>query len=66
MRLLEAAAWLGLLREFQPTVAAAPTWQAGSAAGAAYADVVSGFAALERDELRGAARAVMGVTSGRG
>ncbi|MFJ7496183.1 hypothetical protein ACIQZB_34450 [Streptomyces sp. NPDC097727] len=34
--------------------------------GAAYADAVSGYAALGRDELREAARGVMAVTSGRG
>jgi hypothetical protein len=33
---------------------------------AAYADAVSEYAALGRDELREAARAVMAVTSGRG
>ncbi|MFE7777979.1 hypothetical protein ACFU5O_29580 [Streptomyces sp. NPDC057445] len=33
---------------------------------AAYADAVSGYAALGRDELREVARAVMAVTSGRG
>ena len=33
---------------------------------AAYADAVSEYAALGRDELREAARAVMPVTSGRG
>ncbi|MGW0828604.1 hypothetical protein [Streptomyces sp. NPDC002845] len=34
--------------------------------GAAYTDAVSEYAALGRDELREAARAVMAVTSGRG
>ncbi|WAX76545.1 hypothetical protein [Streptomyces sp. KMM 9044] len=38
----------------------------GNAAGAAYAGAVSEYAALERDELREAVRAVMAVTSGRG
>jgi NhaP-type Na+/H+ and K+/H+ antiporter len=33
---------------------------------AAYTDAVSVYAALGRDELREAARAVMAVTSGRG
>ncbi|GCB52053.1 signal transduction response regulator [Streptomyces sp. NL15-2K] len=34
--------------------------------GAAYADAVSEYAALGRDELREAARAVVSATSGRG
>ena len=41
-------------------------WMAENADGAAYADAVSEYAALGRDELREAARAVMAVTSGRG
>jgi len=39
---------------------------AENADGAAYADAVSEYAALGRDELREAARAVMAATSGRG
>jgi hypothetical protein len=55
-----------VLREF-PTVSAARARQAAEDADrAAYADAVSEYAALERDELREAARAVMAVTSGRG
>ncbi|MGW3747375.1 hypothetical protein ACWD62_44600, partial [Streptomyces sp. NPDC005146] len=58
---------LGVLREFQPTMSAARARRAaGDADGAAYADAVSECAALGRDELREAARAVMAVTSGRG
>ncbi len=38
---------------------------ASRAEGAAYADAVSEYAALGRDELREAARAAMAVTSGR-
>ncbi|MFC9627213.1 hypothetical protein ACFTXM_47195 [Streptomyces sp. NPDC056930] len=52
---------LWVQREFQPT-----TTSAEDAEGAAYADAVSEYAALGRDELREAARAVMAVTSGRG
>ncbi|MEU9009192.1 hypothetical protein AB0D12_05265 [Streptomyces sp. NPDC048479] len=39
---------------------------AENADGAAYADAVSEYAALGRDELRDAARAVMAATSRRG
>ncbi|MFJ7489640.1 hypothetical protein ACIQZB_00010 [Streptomyces sp. NPDC097727] len=58
---------LRVQREFQPTMPAARAGQAAEDVdGAAYADAVSGYAALGRDELREAARAVMAVTSGRG
>ncbi|MFJ8718087.1 hypothetical protein ACIRD9_33785 [Streptomyces violaceus] len=51
-------------REFLPTVRAARVRQAAdNSDGAAYADAVSEHAALERDELPEAVRA---VTSGRG
>ncbi|MGW1709246.1 hypothetical protein ACWCP8_28020 [Streptomyces sp. NPDC002206] len=67
MRLLAPAERLGVLREFQPTMSAARARRAAEdVGGAAYADAVSGYAALGRDELREAARAVMAVTSGRG
>jgi hypothetical protein len=58
---------LRVLREFQPTMSAGRARKAAEDAdGAAYADAVSEYAALERDELREAARAVMAVTSGPG
>jgi hypothetical protein len=61
---------LRVLREFQPTMSAdrarKAVGAAGNAARAAYADAVSEYAALGRDELREAARAVMPATSGRG
>ncbi|MFF3579343.1 ATP-binding protein [Streptomyces mirabilis] len=70
VRMIALAERLGVMREFQPTMSADRAREAvaaaGDAAGAAYADAVSGYAALERDELREAARAVMAVTSGRG
>ncbi|MFE4952548.1 hypothetical protein ACFRCW_00160 [Streptomyces sp. NPDC056653] len=67
VRLLAPAERLGVLREFQPTMSAARARRAAEdVGGAAYADAVSGYAALGRDELREAARAVMAVTSGRG
>ncbi|GAA3846031.1 hypothetical protein ACFS5L_30635 [Streptomyces phyllanthi] len=57
---------LGVLREFRPVMSAARARQAlENAYGAAYADAVSVYAALGRQELREAARAVMAVTSGR-
>ncbi|MCX5339871.1 hypothetical protein [Streptomyces atratus] len=40
-------------------MAAAPAWQAEGADRAAYADAVSEYAALERDALREAARALI-------
>jgi hypothetical protein len=67
VRMIALAERLRVLREFQPTMSADRARQAAEDAdGAAYADAVSEYAALERDELREAARAVMAVTSGRG
>ncbi|MGX1620440.1 ATP-binding protein [Streptomyces sp. NPDC055506] len=60
---------LRVLRDYQPTMSAARARTAAEKADrAAYADAVSEYAALERSELRDAARAVMAVaaTSGRG
>ncbi|MGH3310261.1 MAG: tetratricopeptide repeat protein, partial [Streptomyces sp.] len=70
VRMIALAERLRVLRDFQPTMSADRARQAvgaaGNAARAAYADAVSEYAALGRDELREAARAVMSVTSGRG
>jgi hypothetical protein len=67
VRMIALAERLGVLREFQPTMSADRARRAAEEADrAAYADAVSEYAALERDELRAAARAVMAVTSGRG
>ncbi|MEU5698158.1 ATP-binding protein [Streptomyces aurantiacus] len=70
VRMIALAERLGVLRSYQPTMSAdrarRTVGAAGETAGAAYADAVSEYAALERDELRDAARAVMSVTSGRG
>ncbi|MEU2741543.1 BTAD domain-containing putative transcriptional regulator [Streptomyces sp. NPDC007095] len=67
VRLIALAERLGVLREFQPTMSADRARRAAEDADrAAYADAVSEYTALERDELREAARAVMAVTSGRG
>ncbi len=70
VRMIALAERLRVLRDFQPTMSAdrarKAVGAAGNAARAAYADAVSEYAALERDELREAARAVMAVTSGRG
>ncbi|WP_405988574.1 ATP-binding protein [Streptomyces sp. NBC_00986] len=67
VRMIALAERLGVLREFQPTMSADLARQAAEDAdGAAYADAVSEYAALGRDELREAARAVMATTSGRG
>ena len=67
VRMIALAERLRVLREFQPTMSADRARQAvgaaGKAAGAAYADAVSEYAALGRDELREAARALI---SGRG
>ncbi|WP_328381257.1 AfsR/SARP family transcriptional regulator [Streptomyces sp. NBC_00400] len=64
VRMIALAERLRVLREFQPTMAAARARQAAEAAGrAAYADAVSEYAALGRDELPEAARALI---SGRG
>ncbi|MHA5051703.1 ATP-binding protein [Streptomyces sp. SD15] len=67
VRMIALAERLRVAREFQPTMSADRARQAAENADrAAYADAVSEYAALERDELRDAARAVMAVTSGRG
>ncbi|WP_128377999.1 ATP-binding protein [Streptomyces cavernae] len=70
VRMIALAERLRVLRDFQPTMSSDRARQAvgaaGNAARAAYADAVSEYAALGRDELREAARAVMAVTSGRG
>ncbi|MGV9878615.1 ATP-binding protein [Streptomyces sp. NPDC003006] len=64
VRMIALAERLRVLREFQPTMSAARARQtAEDTDGAAYADAVSEYAALNRDELRDAARA---LTSGRG
>ncbi|MDT0308624.1 BTAD domain-containing putative transcriptional regulator [Streptomyces sp. DSM 44917] len=64
VRMLALAERLHVLREFQPTMSAERARRAAEDADrAAYADAVSEYAALERDELRDAARA---LTSGRG
>ncbi|MET9671196.1 BTAD domain-containing putative transcriptional regulator [Streptomyces sp. NPDC006475] len=66
VRMIALAEQLRVFREF-PSMSAARARQAveaaGNAAGAAYADAVSEYAALERDELREAARELI---SGRG
>ncbi|MFJ5307134.1 ATP-binding protein [Streptomyces sp. NPDC088350] len=67
VRMLALAERLRVMREFQPTMSADSAREAAEDADrAAYADAVSEYAALGRDELRDAARAVMAVTSGRG
>ncbi|WP_435281152.1 ATP-binding protein [Streptomyces koelreuteriae] len=69
VRMIALAERLRVLRDYQPTMSAARARQAAEKADrAAYADAVSEYAALERNELRDAARAVMAVasTSGRG
>lgn len=70
VRMIALAERLRVLRSFQPTMSADRAREAvgaaGNAAGAAYTDAVSAYAALGRDELREAARAVMAATSGRG
>ncbi|MFC9502232.1 ATP-binding protein [Streptomyces sp. NPDC057002] len=69
VRMIALAERLRVLRDYQPTMSAARARRAAEKAdGAAYADAVSEYAALERSELRDAARAVMAVaaTSGRG
>ncbi|SED75296.1 Predicted ATPase [Streptomyces sp. 2224.1] len=64
IRMIALAERLRVLREFQPTMSAARARQAAEDAGrAAYAEAVSEYAALGRDELREAARALI---SGRG
>ncbi|MGY1498714.1 ATP-binding protein [Streptomyces sp. QTS52] len=67
VRMLALAERLRVLRDYQPTMSADRARRAaGEADGAAYADAVSEYAALGRDELRDAAHAVTAVTSGRG
>ncbi|WP_405822134.1 BTAD domain-containing putative transcriptional regulator [Streptomyces sp. NBC_00838] len=70
VRMIALAERLRAPREFQPTMSADRARKAvaatGNAAGAAYSDAVSEYAALGRDELREAARAVIAVTSDRG
>ncbi|GAA2417932.1 ATP-binding protein [Streptomyces coeruleofuscus] len=67
VRMIALAERLRVLREFQPTMSADRARKAAQDADrAAYADAVSEYAALERDELREAARAVMAATWGRG
>ncbi|MBO0915317.1 tetratricopeptide repeat protein, partial [Streptomyces laculatispora] len=64
VRMIALAERLWVLREFQPTMSAARARRAAEDAdGAAYADAVSRYAALGRDGLREAARALI---SGRG
>ena len=66
VRMLALAERLRVMREFHPTMSAERAREAVEDADrAAYADAVSEYAALGRDELREAARAVMAVTSGR-
>ncbi len=67
VRMIALAERLRALRSFQPTMSADRARKAAEDADrAAYADAVAEYAALGRDELREAARAVMAVTSGRG
>jgi hypothetical protein len=62
VRLIALAERLRVLREFQPTMSAAPGPAAAeNAAGAACADAVSVYAALGRDELREAVRSVVSL-----
>ncbi|MCX5536063.1 AfsR/SARP family transcriptional regulator [Streptomyces sp. NBC_00006] len=59
VRTLALAERLWVLRDFEPTMAAARARQAAESADrAAYTDAVAEYAALGRDELRDAARAV--------
>ncbi|MFI8304717.1 ATP-binding protein [Streptomyces sp. NPDC085927] len=67
VRMIALAERLRVLRDFQPTMSADRAQKAAQDAdGAAYADAVSEYAALERDELWEAARAVVPATSGHG
>ncbi|MFE9836204.1 ATP-binding protein [Streptomyces sp. NPDC005551] len=64
VRMIALAGRLRVLRDYQPTMSADRARKAAEHADrAAYADAVSEYAALERDELREAARALI---SGRG
>lgn len=67
VRMIALAERLRVLRDFQPTMSADRARKAAEDADrAAYADAVSEYATLGRDELREAARTVMAVTSGLG
>ncbi|WP_307659708.1 hypothetical protein [Streptomyces sp. V1I1] len=67
VRLIALAERMRVQREFQPTMSLARARRAAEDAdGAAYADAVSEYAALGRDELREAAGAVVSATSDRG
>ncbi len=67
VRLLALAERLHVPQAFQPTLSAdRARGAAEDADGAAYAEAVSEYAALGRDELREAARVLMTATSGRG
>ncbi|MFC8127034.1 ATP-binding protein [Streptomyces sp. NPDC057302] len=67
VRMVALAERLRVPREFQPTMSAARARRAAEDADrAGYADAVSEYAALERDELWAAARALMSATPGRG
>ncbi|MDT0264778.1 BTAD domain-containing putative transcriptional regulator [Streptomyces sp. DSM 44915] len=60
VRMIALAERLHVLRDFQPTMAEDRARRAArDAAGAAYSDAVSEYAALERDDLRGAVRALI-------
>lgn len=60
VRTLALAERLWVLRDFQPTMAAARARRAAETADrAAYTDAVAEYAALGRDELRDAARAAL-------
>ncbi|WP_210589232.1 BTAD domain-containing putative transcriptional regulator [Streptomyces sp. GESEQ-35] len=66
VRMLALAERLGVTRQFLPTMSAGRARvSAESADGAAYADAVSVYAALGREELWEAVRAVVAVTSRR-
>ncbi|MFE4371193.1 ATP-binding protein [Streptomyces sp. NPDC056835] len=67
VRMIALAERLRVLREFQPTMSGALAREAAEDADrVAYAEAVSEYAGLERDELRTAVRALMPVTSDRG
>nr|WP_206439959.1 BTAD domain-containing putative transcriptional regulator [Streptomyces scabichelini] len=67
VRMIALAQRLRVMRDFQPTMSADRARKAAEEADrAAYADAVSEYAALGRDELREAARAITSATSGRG
>ncbi|MFH8612879.1 ATP-binding protein [Streptomyces sp. NPDC018029] len=67
VRMIALAERLRVLREFQPTMSETRARQAAENADrAAYTDAVSEYAALGRDELRAAARALVPATSVRG